>query len=61
MINPSANAGYNTYVININNCTATGYGENGISGQTIVGVKATVKDDITVNINGKQVYRKEVQ
>lgn len=38
-----------------------GYGENGISGQTIVGVKATVKDDITVNINGKQVYRNEVQ
>ena len=61
MINPSANAGYNTYVININNCTATGYGENRISGQTIVGVKATVKDDITVNINGKQVYRNEVQ
>lgn len=61
MINPSANAGYNTYVININNCTATGYGENGISGQTIVGVKATVKDDITVNINGEQVYRNEVQ
>ena len=56
MINPSAYSNVNTYVININNCTATGYAENGISGQTIVGVKETVKDTITVNINGKTVY-----
>ena len=56
MINPSANAGTNTYTVNINNCTATGYAENGISGQTIVGVKETVKDAITVNINGTKVY-----
>ena len=56
MINPTANAGTNKYVININDCTATGYGENGISGQTIVGVKETVKDNITVNINGTTVY-----
>ena len=56
MINPTANAGTNKYVININDCTATGYGENGISGQTIVGVKETVKDNIIVNINGTTVY-----
>lgn len=56
MINPTANAGANTYTININNCTATGYEENGITGQTIVGVKETVKDNITVNIDGKTVY-----
>ena len=56
MINPSAHSNVNTYVININNCTATGYAENGISGQTIVGVKETVKDAITVNIDGATVY-----
>ena len=56
MINPTANAGTNTYNININNCTATGYAENGIHGQTIVGVKETVKDNITVKINGSTVY-----
>lgn len=56
MINPSANEGTNTYTININNCTATGYAENGITGQTIVGVKETVKDNITVNIDGTAVY-----
>ena len=56
MINPSAHSNVNTYVININNCTATGYAENGISGQTIVGVKETVKDAITVTINGTTVY-----
>ena len=56
MINPSANAGSNTYIVSINNCTATGYAENGISGQTIVGVKETVKDNITVTINGATVY-----
>ena len=56
MINPTANAGTNTYIVNINDCTATGYGENGISGQTIVGVKETVKDNITVKINGTTVY-----
>ncbi|MDY4186821.1 MAG: hypothetical protein SOX77_03040 [Candidatus Borkfalkiaceae bacterium] len=57
MINPTANAGEtNTYVININKCTATGYTENGIEGQTIVGVKQTVKDTITVNIDGQTVY-----
>ena len=56
MINPSANAGSNTYIVNINDCTATGYAENGISGQTIVGVKETVKDNITVTVNGTTVY-----
>ena len=56
MINPSANAGSNTYIVSINNCTAIGYGENGISGQTIVGVKETVKDNITVTIDGTTVY-----
>ena len=56
MINPTANTGTNTYIVNINDCTATGYGENGISGQTIVGVKETVKDNITVKINGATVY-----
>ena len=56
MINPSAHSNVNTYVININNCTATGYAENGISGQTIVGVKETVKDTITVTIDGTMVY-----
>ena len=56
MINPTAKTGTNTYIVNINDCTATGYGENGISGQTIVGVKETVKDNITVNINGTTVY-----
>ena len=56
MINPSANAGSNTYIVSINNCTATGYAENGISGQTIVGVKETVKDNITVTIDGTTVY-----
>ena len=55
MINPSAN-GTNTYVISINNCTATGYAQNGITDQTIVGVKETVKDTITVNINNATVY-----
>ena len=56
MINPTANTGTNRYNININNCTATGYAENGIHGQTIVGVKETVKDNITVKINGSTVY-----
>ena len=56
MINPTAYDGTNTYIININDCTATGYGENGISGQTIVGVKETVKDNITVSIDGTTVY-----
>ena len=56
MINPSANDSKNTYTININNCTATGYAQNGITDQTIVGVKETVKDNITVNINGTEVY-----
>ena len=56
MINPSAYAGSNTYIVNINDCTATGYAENGISGQTIVGVKETVKDNITVTVNGTTVY-----
>ena len=56
MINPSANAGSNTYIVNINDCTATGYAANGISGQSIVGVKETVKDNITVTINGTTVY-----
>ena len=50
MVNPTAYSNVNTYIVNINNCTATGYGENGISGQTIVGVKGTVKDNITITI-----------
>ena len=56
MINPTAYSGVNTYVININNCTADGYAENGITGTTLVGVKETVKDNITVKINGTTVY-----
>ena len=56
MINPSAKAGSNAYIVSINNCTATGYAENGISGQTIVGVKETVKDNITITIDGTTVY-----
>ena len=56
MINPTAGDMVNTYIININNCTATGYGENNIDGHTIVGVKETVKDNITVTINGATAY-----
>ena len=56
MVNPTAYSNVNTYIVNINNCTATGYGENGISGQTIVGVKGTVKDNITITIDGATVY-----
>ena len=56
MVNPTAYSNVNTYIVNINNCTATGYGENGISGQTIVGVKGTVKDNITITIDGTTVY-----
>ena len=60
MINPTeSGGGTNTYIVNINNCTATGYSESGISGQTIVGLRnagAGVIDTITVNINGTNVY-----
>lgn len=60
MINPTeSNGGTNTYVININDCTAAGYAENGIAGQTVVGLRnagAGVIDTITVNINGATVY-----
>ena len=56
MINPTANTGTNTYTVNINNCTATGYAENGISGQTIVGITEPVKDTIIIKIDGKQIY-----
>ena len=60
MINPTeSGGGTNTYTVNINDCTATGYAENGISGQTIVGLRnagAGVIDNITVNINGATVY-----
>ncbi len=56
MVNPTAYSNVNTYIVNINNCTATGYKENGISGQTIVGVKGTVKDNITITIDGATVY-----
>ena len=60
MINPTeSSGGINTYVVNINNCTATGYTENGISGQTIVGLRNAgtgVIDTITVNIDGTTVY-----
>ena len=56
MVNPTAYSNVTTYIVNINNCTATGYGENGISGQTIVGVKGTVKDNITITIDGATVY-----
>ncbi len=60
MINPTeSGGGTNTYIVNINDCTATGYAENGISGQTIVGLRdagAGVIDTITVTINGTTVY-----
>ena len=60
MINPTeSGGGTNTYIVNINNCTATGYSESGISGQTIVGLRnagAGVIDTITVNIDGATVY-----
>ena len=57
MINPTeSSGGTNIYIVNINDCTATGYAENGISGQTIVGVKETVKDTIIINIDGEQIY-----
>ena len=61
MINPTEcqGGGENTYVVNINDCTAIGYAENGIAGQTIVGLRnagAGVIDTITVNINGETVY-----
>ena len=60
MINPTeSGGGTNTYIVNINDCTATGYAENGINGQTIVGLRnagAGVIDTITVTINGTTVY-----
>ena len=60
MINPTeSGGGTNTYIININDCTATGYAENGIAGQTVVGLRnagAGVIDTIKVNINGTTVY-----
>lgn len=60
MINPTeSSGGKNTYIVNINDCTATGYKENGITGQTIVGLRnagAGVIDTITVKINGTTVY-----
>ena len=56
MINPTANTGTNTYTVNIKNCTATGYAENGIPDQTIVGVTEPVKDTIIIKIDGKQIY-----
>lgn len=60
MINPTeSSGGTNTYIVNINDCTATGYAENGITGQTIVGLRnagAGVIDTITVKINGTTVY-----
>ena len=60
MINPTeSSGGTNTYIVNINNCTATGYAENGIAGYTIVGLRnagAGVIDTITVNIDGATVY-----
>lgn len=60
MINPTeSKGGTNTYIVNINDCTATGYAENGITGQTIVGLRnagAGVIDTITVKINGATVY-----
>lgn len=55
MINPSAN-GKNTYVININNSTATGYGVNTTTNQSIVGVKETATDNITINVDGQTIY-----
>ena len=55
MINPTP-YGVNNYIININNCTATGYAENNIAGQEIVGVKNTVKDNIIINIDDITVY-----
>ena len=55
MINPTA-YGVNTYVININNCTATGYGENSNTGLEIIGLKNTVRDNITITIDNQVVY-----
>ena len=55
MINPTA-YGVNTYIINIKNCTATGYAENNIAGQEIVGVKNTVKDNIIINVDDITVF-----
>ena len=60
MINPTeSGGGTNTYIINIDDCTATGYAENGMAGQTVVGLRnagAGVIDTIKVNINGTTVY-----
>ena len=59
MINPTAYSNVNTYVIKVTNCQATGFKENGISNQTIVGLssKEPVKDNITITIDGIQVYQ----
>ena len=55
MINPSAKTA-STYVINVNNCSATGYGTDTHTNSALVGVKEAVKDNITVNIDGITVY-----
>jgi hypothetical protein len=59
MINPTAYSNVNTYVIKVTNCQATGFKENGISNQTIVGLssKEPVRDNITITIDGIQVYQ----
>ena len=61
MINPTeSGGGTNTYIVNINDCTATGYAENGISDQTIVGLRnkgAGAIDNITISINDIEVYK----
>lgn len=61
MINPTeSSGGTNIYIVNINDCTATGYAENGISGQTIVGLRnkgAGAIDNITISINDTEVYK----
>lgn len=57
MVNPTADKNViNTYDIVFTDCKATGYAENGIHGQTLVGVKETVKDNITITVDGEVVY-----
>ena len=43
------------YIVNINNCKATGFDEGSLSGNTLWNHKTTV-NPCTVNVNGQQVY-----
>ncbi len=57
MINPTAYDNVNTYVVSFTNCNATGYGTNQIEDvDGLVGLKKTVKDNITITIDDTQVY-----